>query len=214
MDDIRTSANNLQSRAREFAEQAAAAAAAAAEALAVLLGAYGFTREPHSPRFLESADRSVTVATNPGGTRITWHVPEADHGLGIIDFPLGTTFGVIESTATALWHQGVTQGSRAVGRFLDLSTAHLPAPVAEDLNGFYGVTAHQLTCSDGAHGWLLWVPDDPDKHAADHEDTDYPENNIPAEVLAIQRYARQRGCDYILLDRDADRVADLPTWDW
>jgi len=33
-------------------------------------------------------------------------------------------------------------------------------------------------------------------------------------VLTIQRYARQRGCDYVLLGQDADIIDGLPTWDW
>jgi hypothetical protein len=33
-------------------------------------------------------------------------------------------------------------------------------------------------------------------------------------VLAIQRYARALGCDYVLVDADGDEVDDLPTWQW
>jgi hypothetical protein len=57
-------------------------------------------------------------------------------------------------------------------------------------------------------GWLMWVPNEPDAYAAEH--TEGP----PAEVLAVQRYARTLDCDYVLFDRDADQVADLPAWDW
>ena len=51
------------------------------------------------------------------------------------------------------------------------------------------------------------MPDDPDESAAISD-------AVPAVVLDIQRYARTHGCDYVLLDADADRVDDLPTWDW
>jgi hypothetical protein len=52
------------------------------------------------------------------------------------------------------------------------------------------------------------VPDDPDESAAATSD------RVPDVVLAIQRYARTRGCDYVLFDADGDRVDDLPGWDW
>ena len=91
-----------------------------------------------------------------------------------------------------------------IRRVLDLSTAHLPEHLgSHGLSGEDGVTAYDL---DG-YGWLMWIPPDPDSHAAD-----YP--GLPAEVLTIQRYARQRGCDYVLLDQDADIIDGLPTWDW
>jgi hypothetical protein len=87
---------------------------------------------------------------------------------------------------------------------LDLSTAHLPEHLGtSDLDTAPGVIAHRT-----AHGWLLWVPDDPDESAAAMSDT------APEVVLAIQRYARTHGCDYVLFDPDASRVDDLPTWDW
>jgi hypothetical protein len=84
---------------------------------------------------------------------------------------------------------------------LDLSTSHLPEHLGDALSGEDGVTAYEL-----AHGWLMWVPDDPDTHAADYD-------AVPSEVLVVQRYARARGCDYVLFDADADTVTDLPTWD-
>jgi len=49
------------------------------------------------------------------------------------------------------------------------------------------------------------MPTDPQAHADDHPD-------LPPEALAIQRYARALGCDYIMFD--AGQVGDLPTWDW
>jgi hypothetical protein len=85
---------------------------------------------------------------------------------------------------------------------LDLSTTHLPEHLRDDLDSVDGLTARALP-----FGWLLWVPEDPDAHAADYADA------FPAEVLLIQRYARGLRCDYVLLDRDADTDDQLPTWD-
>jgi hypothetical protein len=87
---------------------------------------------------------------------------------------------------------------------LDLSTAHLPEHLgSHGLSGQDGVIAYDLV----GYGWLMWVPQHPDSHANDYR-------GFPAEVRTIQRYARERGCDYVLFDQDADVLDDLPTWDW
>jgi len=86
---------------------------------------------------------------------------------------------------------------------LDLSTAHLPEEVCDNLGAYENVTAHHCIC-----GWLLWIPDDPDGS------DDALRVPVPDVVLTIQRYARAAGCDWVLFDRDADIDDRLPTWDW
>lgn len=91
-----------------------------------------------------------------------------------------------------------------IRKFLDLSTAHLPQHIMNGpLNSFENVVAY-----DTQYGALLWVPDDP------QESNDGMDESVPAEVLAVQLYARSLGCDYVLFDRDADTDDALPTWDW
>jgi hypothetical protein len=91
---------------------------------------------------------------------------------------------------------------------LDLSTSHLPQHLASHgLSRVDGVTAYPLGTHGHCYGWLLWVPPEPDSHALDYPD-------LPVEILALQRYARERGCDYVLLDQDAEVIDDLPTWNW
>lgn len=90
-----------------------------------------------------------------------------------------------------------------IRKLLDLSTSHLPPHLADQLASIAGVIAYRLE-----YGWLLWVPNDPDDSAQGCDD------GPPAEVLAVQRYARGHGCDYVLFDADADTVADLPHWQW
>jgi hypothetical protein len=92
-------------------------------------------------------------------------------------------------------------------RVLDASTSHLPEQVCEDLNGWDGVIAYAVSNSDDQYGWLLHVPQDP---VAKADDSD----GFPSEVLTLQRFARGLDCDYVLLDRDAEQVEGLPTWDW
>lgn len=89
-----------------------------------------------------------------------------------------------------------------ISLLLDLSTAHLPEHLRDDLGETDGVTARCLP-----FGWLMWVPDDPAAEAAEYG------SDFPAEVLVIQQYARSLRCDYVLLDRDADTDGQLPTWD-
>jgi hypothetical protein len=103
----------------------------------------------------------------------------------------------------------VTAGDRpadaVIRTFLNLSTAHLPPYLGTPggLDTTAGVIAYATD-----NGFLLWVPDDPDESAQATTDP------VPDAVLAIQRYARQLGCDYVLFDADAEQVAALPTWDW
>ena len=97
------------------------------------------------------------------------------------------------------------QERRLIRRILNLSTAHLPPHLGTPggLDRVAGVVAHTTDV-----GVLLWVPDDPDESAHAMADP------VPEVVLAIQRYARTWNCDYVLFDADADRVDDLPVWDW
>jgi hypothetical protein len=87
-----------------------------------------------------------------------------------------------------------------IRKLLDLSTGHLRPHLADQLASTAGVIAYRLE-----YGWLMWVPND-SAHACDER--------RPAEVLAIQRYARSHDCDYVLFDADADTVEDLPHWQW
>ncbi len=86
---------------------------------------------------------------------------------------------------------------------LDLSTAHLP----KHLGGGALTAIDGVIATPREHGFLLWVPDDPEGHARDYE-----QDHDRDIVVAIQRYARALGCDYVLLDCDAGQVDELPAW--
>jgi hypothetical protein len=87
---------------------------------------------------------------------------------------------------------------------LDASIDHLPPTLREQrpasLSAIDGVVVYPFR-----YGWILWVPDNPDEHAADFEE-------YPAEVLVVQMFARAHGCDFVMFDADADRISDLPSW--
>lgn len=98
------------------------------------------------------------------------------------------------------------QRNRNVERILAASTNHLPESLCDSLDDQPGVICYRLASNrSGEHtGWLLWVPADP------HEVT----TKTPAEIRRLWKYAMDRRCVYVLLDRDADVIDDLPTWDW
>ena len=84
---------------------------------------------------------------------------------------------------------------------LELSTAHLPPQVADRLSRIPGVHA----CAT-VYGWLMWVPDPGDDPSTVPGGCDV--------LVPIQRYAQALGCAYVLFDRDAEVIDDLPSWDW
>jgi hypothetical protein len=93
-------------------------------------------------------------------------------------------------------------------KVLDLSTAHLPEAVAatltSDIRGYEGCIADEHG-ERGEYGCWVWVPDNPG---------DWDACKVPDELLRVLLYARGLGCEWVLFDRDAERVAELPIWEW
>lgn len=54
----------------------------------------------------------------------------------------------------------------------------------------------------GEYGWFVYAHD---------EDVD---GKIPVEMMAVFRFARRCGCDYVLFDRDGEVREELDTWEW
>ena len=46
-------------------------------------------------------------------------------------------------------------------------------------------------------GWFIWA-------------SETPIASVPADLVAVMRYARKRSCEYVLFDCDALPIADLP----
>ena len=85
-----------------------------------------------------------------------------------------------------------------VHNLLELSDRHLPADLADILPDLPGVAATYTT-----FGALVRVPATPAATMT----------GLPAELVALLRYAREVDCDYLLLDPDVEVDDDLPTWD-
>lgn len=95
-----------------------------------------------------------------------------------------------------------------IRKMLDISTGHLPRWL-RDIESTTNLNTHPgIVCWEWEHGWLMWVPDDPDESAEAYDPDD-----TPAEALVILRYARSLGCDFVLIDRDTWLIDDLPTYD-
>lgn len=80
-----------------------------------------------------------------------------------------------------------------IKRLLILSTAHIAPAQRENMTSI---------ADDIEYGWLMW--------AYDERSSD----DIGDELWAACEYARANGCDYIMFDRDADAIDDLPKFDW
>lgn len=79
--------------------------------------------------------------------------------------------------------------------FLDCSTAHLSPAARFWLDGGQGLVAST------PHGWFVWCEAEPDEQ-------------VPADLAAIMRDARDVEAEYILFDADAPEIAALPVFDW
>ena len=92
-----------------------------------------------------------------------------------------------------------------VRRFLDVSSGHLSAATWEWLdtisaddtlrdprNPHAGILGGRTR-----HGWFVWA-------------SDAPPATVPADLATLMRLARQRDCEYLLLDGDALPMEDLP----
>lgn len=86
-----------------------------------------------------------------------------------------------------------------VRKFLDLSTAHLDAEGRDHLEqGGEGMVVYPT-----AYGWFVYVS----------EADALASYTVPQCLLDILDRARQLGCDYVLLDCDAEEDSELPTFD-
>jgi len=91
---------------------------------------------------------------------------------------------------------------RNVRRFYDCSTAHLPAPTAQDIEN--GLFAKSPTMRN-EYGWLFSVPETL---------ADLPEGVDCDAFKTVMALAMDAGCDYVLFDRDVPPVSYLEVFGW
>lgn len=97
--------------------------------------------------------------------------------------------------------------------FLDLSNHHVSlatsfwlrqqglraAQVESDADPFPAITLGATP-----YGWFIYVPTVEKLQAPD----------IPPDLKAVLEYAHAKGFSYLLFDRDAELIEELPTFDW
>lgn len=97
-----------------FAERARALATETGdtntEAMRLLLGYHGFA--PVGSRLTSHPDSGVQLAVTSTGFRVSFHAPDAPNGLGILDLPAGTAYGVAEQVTVALHHYSAVIAAR------------------------------------------------------------------------------------------------------
>ena len=89
--------------------------------------------------------------------------------------------------------------------FLDLSSGHLSpetwawldAQTTDEKVRSLGLSAQVVLAGGMRYGWFVYANEE-------------PAEGIPADLDAVFRLVRQRGCEYVLLDCDAIPLEDLP----
>ena len=100
---------------------------------------------------------------------------------------------------------------------LCLSTAHVTRADDERLTRLSGAASddnplYYVLAYDG--GFILRVPSDDDGLMGEACRALVRSWDFGASFTRLLRHARRTGHDWIRLDRDADRVAGLPSFDW
>lgn len=85
--------------------------------------------------------------------------------------------------------------------FMDLSTAHLSLATRGLMEKVSGEFALNHWIAATPYGWFTYC------------DEENAEDSIPKDLFECMTYARKHGADYILFDRDADALTDLPTFE-
>lgn len=98
-----------------------------------------------------------------------------------------------------------------ISRMLTLSTSHITQKTAEELeqrpaqfNSFWSAWDHLAIYDKGSYGWWILV-----------SELEYAElNQLPEDLAACCRFAKQNDCDWLCLDCDGPVEEYLPTYEW
>lgn len=80
-------------------------------------------------------------------------------------------------------------------KMLVLSTTHLKEKTC---NGFLPTYVHAYEKAD--YGWFVYVEPAPD--------------GLPDSLTTCLQFAHEQGCEWIMFDRDADPISELPVYSW
>lgn len=92
-----------------------------------------------------------------------------------------------------------------IRNFLILSTSHIKQETAEELDCAEYYSGNSSVLAGGPfseYGWFMYAQDC------------NPDGKVPSELMDVFAYANAHDCDYVLFDRDAEVIEELPTWEW
>lgn len=84
-----------------------------------------------------------------------------------------------------------------ITKVLEISTAHIKEDTAKWLSQ---EDCLLVSYEKGEYGWIVLVPEEGE--------------TIPQDLQQIFEVARSNGCNWVMLDRDAFTIENLPVYDW
>ena len=79
-------------------------------------------------------------------------------------------------------------------KMLALSTAHVPGEAEVD-----AMKMNVVVYDKPAYGWFIPIVE---------------QSKPPEWLMPLWRFAKDQGCTWLMLDRDAERIEGLPFWEW
>lgn len=162
---------------------------------------------PQPPTFdpvafnIAHAITDAQVSAMMAGSAFGWEVPAADAADPSNTGPRNLYTSYLEAHGL-----GIPNDRLEKRQLLVLSTAHISKATADWLDSRDPKTDWPFCGGHyGEYGWTFYC------HESNVGDDDH---HIPDDLFALMVFARGRGCDNLLLDRDGEEVEGLPTFDW
>lgn len=92
-----------------------------------------------------------------------------------------------------------------IQKMLVISTSHIKESTSHWLSGEIECPRNIIAYEKSEYGFLILVQDDEDR-----EDL----VNVPSDFQHLYQYARSLGIDWIMLDRDAPKIQEIPSYSW
>ena len=93
---------------------------------------------------------------------------------------------------------------------LTISTAHVTPETIDALNN--EEDRMPITFRKGDYGYLIYLGNEPSDTSEEFDGEDVEER--PADLVRLMTIGREHGYTWLCLDRDADALAGVPTYDW
>ena len=91
-------------------------------------------------------------------------------------------------------------------KMMELSTAHITKQTANCMDEYYELLPNY---DKGGYGFFVYVP-----HISILQESSCYQEGLPADLFACLKYAAERDCDWLMLDRDCEAVDGLTSYNW